>query len=51
MNGHEEHTMSLSARHLLRLARALRSGEHPEQHPSWEWMARVLAARLIGEGA
>lgn len=43
--------MSLAAKTLLSLADALRGGEQPEQHFSWEWMARILATRLIGEGA
>lgn len=46
----QTNTMSLTARHLLCLSQALRSDELPEQHHSWEWMARVLAAKLIGEG-
>jgi hypothetical protein len=43
--------MSLSARMLVALADALRSGQSPQHHFSWDHCAVVLARQIIGEGA
>jgi len=43
--------MSLTARMLVSFASAMRRGDAPQHHYSWDHCARVLAVRLIGEGA
>ena len=43
--------MSITARMLVVYADALRRGDQPQHTFSWEHCARLLAQRLIGEGA